>query len=600
MSLKKIFLALAVILAITPVLAGAAEKPDGKVDAAKVARVKAQYEAQLKANGFKPGDLQVYSIGKSHIDLAWKWRKEQTRDEKCPATFRNAINHSLQFPGFSYTQSSVQYYEWAKEVDPQLFSEMQKAEKDGRWHLAGGMWNEPDGNMPEGESFARQFLYGQRFFLENFGHTTDICWMEDSFGYNWNLPQFAAKGGEKYMFTAKPTWNGHNIFPFHLFQWQAPDGSQVLTHITSTVGGSASLFPTSEIALYGRDDYVLSDLSVVNGRFFLGKYRQTRYLLKQGASLVANYLTSPDQIKAVLTKEMMPVMAIFYGTGDGGHGPLVKEIENQVALQQLGYAKLSGPDELFSAFEKYANRIPVWNDEMYLEYHQGVTTTHEWVKRMNRGSEALMRTAESVASAAFLFGADYPKDKITQTWEIILLNQFHDILPGSAIAEVYQDSAVDFAKVAKDGNEVIDSAMGSLADKIDTHAPASGLEPLVVFNPLGWDRTDMVKVAVPANAQYRVFDAAGQELLSQVAATEEGGNALYFKPGVLPGLGWKTVFLKSSDACSLPGPVVKDGADKIEIANDLVSIVIDKKSGLLLSLYDQGLKKESSKAPATK
>jgi alpha-mannosidase len=192
MKLMKNLLVVLAVLTI-PVLSNGAEKK--QVSPQKVELVKRKYNAQLSLNGFKPEDLQVYSIGKSHIDLAWKWRVKQTRDEKCPATFRNAIDHSQQFPGFAFTQSSVQYYEWAREVDPKLFAEMQKAEKDGRWHLAGGMWDEPDGNMPEGESFARQFLYGQRFFLENFGHTTDICWMEDSFGYNWNLPQFAAKGG---------------------------------------------------------------------------------------------------------------------------------------------------------------------------------------------------------------------------------------------------------------------------------------------------------------------------------------------------------------------------------------------------------------------
>ena len=141
------------------------------------------------------------------------------------------------------------------------------------------------------------------------------------------------------MYTAKPTWNGHNIFPFHLFQWQAPDGSQVLTHITSGIGGPATLFPSSEIELYGRDDYVLSDLNVVNGKSLPRQIPPDPIPLKARSELDGQLPHNRDQIKAVLTKEMMPVMAIFYGTGDGGHGPLDKEIENQMALQQLGYAK---------------------------------------------------------------------------------------------------------------------------------------------------------------------------------------------------------------------------------------------------------------------
>jgi len=600
MNLKKRPAILAILFALfVPVLAQAAEPAKREVAPARVAQVKASYESKLAANGLKPGDLEVYSIGKSHIDLAWKWRLKQTRDEKCPATFRNAIRHSFEFPGFAYTQSSAQYYEWTQEVDPELFAEIQKAEHEGRWHIAGGMWDEPDGNMPEGESFVRQFLYGQRFFLKNFGHITEVCWMEDSFGYNWNLPQFAAQAGVKYMFTAKLTWNGHNIFPFHLFTWQAPDGSQVLTHITNTVGGNA-LIPLSEIESYNRDDYVLSGLEVVNGKSNLGKYKQTRYLLKPGAKLTANYLTTPGQIKSVLSQEMVPVLGLFYGVGDGGHGPLVMEIENQVALEEAGYARFGSTEELFHAFEKYAGRIPVWNDEMYLEYHQGVMTTHEWIKRMNRQSESLMRSAEAAASAALLFGAEYPAEKIARSWKKILLLQFHDILPGSSIAEVYEDAALDYGEVAKDGRQVIDSSLFGLAEKIDTSAGREGREPLLVYNPLGWDRSDLVKFEIPARSQYRVFDGAGQELLSQAAATEEGGNALYFNPGKVPGLGWKTVFLKSGEACALAGPSVKDGPDRIEVENELVRIAIDKQSGLLVSLYDKGQQREFLKSPSNK
>ena len=147
---------------------------------------------------------------------------------------------------------------------------------------------------------------------------------------------------------------------------------------------------------------------------------------------------------------------------------------------------------------------------------------------------------------------------------------------------------------------MIDSSLAALAEKIDTRRRTQGLEPLVVYNPLGWDRTDMVKYAIPANVHYRVIDGSGKELPSQLAATEEGGNALYFNPGVVPGLGWKTVFLKSGESCSSPGPFAKVGEDKIEIENDLVKIAIDKKSGLLVSLYDKGMKKEFLKSPSNK
>ncbi len=592
---------LALVLALVFIFALKAEEQVNPVEIsqAKIEKVRKEYTGNLAKLGLKPEDLQVVSIGKSHIDAAWLWHWYQTRDEKCPATFSAAILHSRQYPGFTYNQSSGQYYEWVKEVRPDLFQEIKQAEKDGRWNIVGGMWVEPDGNMPEGESFVRQFFYGQRFYLENFGHLTEVAWMEDSFGYNWNLPQVASKSGIKYMFTAKPTWNGHNLFPFHLFRWQSPDGTSLLTHISLTVGWG-NYFPFNEYAPALYPDYFLSKLSKVDGNSRDARYRETRLLLNPGAKLTANYLTTPAEIKSVLSKDLITTVGVFYGKGDGGHGPVPSEIEEQMALAKLGYAKIGSSDQLFRMLEKYSDRIPTWNDEMYFEYHQGVFTTHEWIKRANRGAESLMRTAEAAASGAFLFGAEYPGEKLTRIWKVILLNQFHDILPGSSIPEVYLDSEIQHQQAAQDGNQVIVAALDSLSSKINTAPAKEGLEPILVFNPLGWARADVVKYPVKGEGKFQVFDRSGKELRSQAVVSEQGESDIYFQPDSIPALGWETFYLKSGEACAMPGPVVKESADRIVIETDLIRVAIDKKTGLMVSLFDRRAGRETLKAPSNK
>ena len=569
-----------------------------KAPAATVARVKRVYTAKLAENGFKPEDLEVIAMGQSHIDAAWLWRWRQTRDYKCPKTFKSALLHFQQFPEFTFHQSAPLYYEWIKETRPEMFKQIVEAEKKGQWLLVGGMWVEPDCNMPEGESFVRQNLYGQRFFLENFGHISDVSWLLDSFGYNWNLPQIVAKSGQKYMWTNKLTWNTHNVFPFHLFWWQSPDGSKVLTHITPAVGGP-SFFPFPELASAGVKDFLLAPVGTEGVNFNRNKYKETRYLLKPGESLTADYLTPPANIVSKLSAEFMGTVGIFYGIGDGGHGPIRPEIEQQEAMEELGFAKIGTADQLFSKLEKYSERIPVWDDEMYLEYHQGVMTTHEWIKRANRGAEAILRSAEAVSSAAFLLGEKYPAAELLNSWKLALLNQFHDILPGSSIPDVYEDAKLQYTEIQNQSRKLIDDRIDFLAAKIKM-APPEGAQPVMVYNPLGWSRSDVVKLAINAGDKYQVFTAGGRELPSQSAKSEDGGDYLYFIPDSLPALGWKVFYLKNGESSALAGPAVKEEGDRILVENELVRVAVCKKSGLLVSLYDKRLQREFIKRPSNK
>ncbi len=593
----KISLALTLAFILGLSLFNCREENPGKISPKLVQWIKNDYTRELKKVGLKPEQLLIYSVGQSHIDAAWLWRWRQTRDYKCPKTFANALKNSRRFPGFSFHQSSPQYYQWIKDTRPDLFREIQEAEKDGRWVLVGGMWVEPDCNMPEGESLVRQQLYGQRFFLQNFGHISDVAWIPDSFGFNWNLPQFLAKAGQKYLWTYKPALNDYNIFPFHIFFWQAPDGSRIQTYICPTPG-KKNYFKDSEFRPPRRKDYLLAPLGDLSQRVGKG-FRDTRLLLKPGERLVAGYLTAPEQISDKLSQDLIPVMGTFYGAGDGGNGPKDFEIERQLALQELGFGKLATAPRLFAAFDQYSDRLPTWNDELYLDFHQGVLTTQEWIKRANRKAEANLRTAEAASSLAFLLGGRYPMSDLVRAWKLALFNQFHDILPGSSIPEVYADARVQYRQIQGLTEAALNSSLVYLADNVESRTSLPGAEPILVFNPLGWERRDPVGMKVTPG-EFQVFNPQGAELASQVSTSPEGGTFLSFIPDTLPALGWKIFLVKRGQSSRLQGPLASESADAVTLENELVRIAVSKKNGLLISLYDKSSDRELISKPSNR
>lgn len=527
------------------------------------------YKKVLSRAHLKPSDVSNYSIGQSHIDAAWLWRVPQTRD-KCVKTFGNAVKHMDMFPDFHYSQSAPQYYEWVKEDDPALFEKILEYEKQGRWEIVGGQWVEPDNNMPDGESFVRQRLLGQRFYQEHFGHISDISWLLDSFGYQWNLPQILAKSGARYFWTNKLTWNDTTVYPFHLFWWQGPDGSRVLAYFCKHAGGG--IYPSSE----------------------LGKYHDTRYLLRPGDELVADYSTDPALIREKLKGDWVGVVGVFYGRGDGGHGPALVEIERQQYLADRGYTNFATAKELYAALDPYADRAPVWNDELYLEYHRGVLTTQAWIKRANRQAEQMMRTAEVVSSIASRMGLDYAYEKLKALWKLVLLNQFHDILPGSSIPEVYQDARVDHEKVQKGAREETDRALERIASKVDTRASKKSLRPVVVFNALSWERGGIVEM--PAGEEkLAVADKSGAAVPSQYGTCLDlEGECLYFMAKNMPSMGYRVYYLKPAAEKSQggKGPMAEEEAGSISLDNGLVSVSIDRATGWLTSVRDLRSDKE--------
>ena len=512
-----------------------------------------------------PQDLENYSIGQSHIDAAWKWRLHQTHD-KCIKTFSNAVKHMEMYPDFHYSQSAPQYYEWVKHDDPALFERIKHYEKKGQWEIVGGQWVEPDNVMPDGESFVRQRLLGMRFYKEHFGHTPEISWLLDSFGYQWNLPQILAKSGARYFWTNKLTWNDTTVFPFHFFWWQSPDGSRVLAYFVKQSHYPAN-FPTSE----------------------LSKYYHTRYLLPEGKELIADYSVPYDTLPERMSDEWLNVVGIFYGKGDGGHGPTNNEIQAQLYLQEKGHTRIAPAHRLYNEMEPYADRAPVWNDELYLEYHRGTLTTQGWIKRANREAEEMMRTAEVLQSISMRLGFEYAYEKLKEIWKLVLLNQFHDILPGSSIPEVYEDAKKQYRTIREGASGAAFNALSFLASRTNTEGEIEGT-PVVVFNTLSWERSGVVEIADGRfSSPSAVFDSSGSPAPFQEGRcrSDVDEDCLFFMASGVPSVGHEVYYIvEGDDAFLAKGPAVSEEADKISLSNGLVSVKVDKGTGWLSSVKD--------------
>jgi alpha-mannosidase len=378
--------------------------------------------------------IRVSAVGHAHIDCAWLWPTRETV-RKVARTFSNVLDLIERNPDFIFAASSAQQYAWVKESQPELFERVRAAVAAGRIRPVGGMWVESDTNMPGGEALVRQFVFGKRFFAEEFGLETDEVWLPDSFGYTAALPQIARAAGARYFLTQKPSWNETNTMPYSSFNWEGIDGSRVFTH-----------FPPAETY---NSDLGAADLA-----------RTERTFSEKGRA--------------------REVLGLF-GWGDGGGGP-TREMLAQAArkrdLDGSPRVTLTDPHTFFVKAEKELADPPVWVGEMYLELHRGTLISQAKTKRGNRHSEALLRQAELWATtAAILRGAPYPVVELQDAWRTVLLQQFHDILPGSSIAWVHQDAEAAYARVAKALNGIIDTALAALAGDGDT-ALAANAGPL--------------------------------------------------------------------------------------------------------------------------
>jgi alpha-mannosidase len=485
----------------------------------------------------------------AHIDAAWLWRKKET-EEVVKRTFSAVMNMFKARPDFTYTQSGAAYYDWMMKDYPDLFKQMQSYVKNGRWEISGGMWVEPDCNLPSGDSWARQLLYAQNFFKNNLGKKAKIGWNPDSFGYNWNLPQFMLLGGLDAFITQKIGWNDTNVFPYRVFWWQSPDSSKILTY-----------FPF---------DYV---------------------------NTIDNPFELVDWLRQFESNTGYQKMLVLFGVGDHGGGPSLEMMSRIDKLKDLMiYPKIEfGTSENYLTWlrNQDINNLPVWDNELYLEYHRGTATTQANIKKWNRTSEVLLTNAEKLSAISSLNTPNNYKDDLRDAWKKVLFNQFHDILPGSGIREIYMDADADYRYANRLGNFVLKNSLNNISSEINTSKIVEG-KPVVVFNPLSWERTDLATVQIPEGDfnNYSVYDINGKEIPSQLIEKNKLDREIIFIAGNIPSLGYKTYILRQvskSGEHSIITPLLQK---ETSIENDLYKVTVELDSGWVKSIYDKNLKKE--------
>jgi len=525
-------------------------------------------------------DLRQTSIrltGNSHIDAAWLWPWTETV-QVVHNTFSTALQLMNEYPQYTYTQSAAAYSDWMCEKYPAICQEIQDRVKQGRWEMVGGMWVEPDLNMPDGESLVRQLLIGKRYFREKFGVDVRIGWNPDSFGYNWQLPQIYKKSGIDYFVTQKMDWNDTNHFPFKLFWWESPDGSKILTYFPHDYDLGIEPEPLAKDVAQARERN--PGLPEMMHLFGVGDHGggPTRAMLDSGV-----HWTDP---KMVYPKMFFGVAQGFFsdveGKLDSDHSPV------------WNYKTIASGSTQLPAPPPGMVSLPTWNDELYFEYHRGVFTSQANHKRNMRESEVWMLDAEKYSSLAWLAGRPYPADALNEAWKKVLFNQFHDLAAGSGIGVIYKEAQRDYDLVRFTSDEASAAALADIASRVDTRSP-TGAVPVLIFNPLAWERTDVVEFSVqmPNSAKdgVTVVDGQNRPLLSQILSVEAATNTLHLlvEPKSVPSLGYSLLRVVPGSQAA-PSDL---SAQDLTLENSVLRVVVDPKTGCVTSLYDKHSQFES-------
>lgn len=500
-----------------------------------------------------PLDVDIIGIGHAHIDVAWLWTLDQTV-RKTGRTFSNVLRLMEDFPEYRFSQSQPQLYQYAEQHYPELFAQIKARVEEGRWEPMGGTWVEPDCNCIGAESLARQFLLGRGYFRRHFGDVdTPVLWLPDTFGYSWALPQLIKLAGMKYFITHKMSWNQYNQMPNQLLWWQGLDGTRVLTHFLTTTEGSEYL------------PYSTTYNGLMNATEIFGTWENFRQ------------------------KETHNELITAYGYGDGGGGPTREMLEN------LGrFANHAGaPRVRAGTLAEYMDRIdrevsgslPVWNGEFYLEYHRGTYTSQARTKRNNRKSEFLLHDAEFLATyAALNTDYEYPHDTLRQAWELVCLNQFHDILPGSSIGEVYVDSARDYTTIRWIGEAVRDEALAALMMTLPSDAA------VVAVNPSPFATQSVV--LLPEQLAADLVTADGYRCTTQAV---DGGTLIGLSGVPAHGMIWlrEQANTAQDDSAPTAGVTVHSCDDgSIVLENELLRVEINT-NGDISSVYSKTASREA-------
>ncbi len=531
------------------------------------AGVLAGMTASMTGQSKPPGEIDL--VGYAHTDLSWLWPRSETIHEVLPRTIESVFKMMQDHPGMVYAMSAAQAYKWTERYYPDLFAQIKTKIASGEWEVVGGAWTEHNTNIPSGESLVRQHLYAKRYFKEKFGVDVKTGWLPDSFGFNWNLPQIYHKCGIDYFVTFKLQWqierNDPPVpFPYHLFWWEGPEGSRVLSFLT------------------------------------VGPYN--------GKAEPAQLL---DALHTVESMHHIDKVLSLYGKGDHGGGPMPDIMDRAVTMMHdpnFPTVRFMKGVDYFHQIEALpqAKELPVVDDELYVKTHRGTFTTDSQVKRDNRRSEELLMNAEKFSLLASQFGQPYPQERIQELWEKVLFGQVHDNIDGSSLAEVYRDAATDYADIRCAGGKILNSALSTISKHVNTEGEGRAV---LIFNSLPWVRTGLVTL----NAEdfdglnsfnnslnrnrifdsFRIEDAAGNAVPYQIVHENGSLKALFFAQQV-PGMGYKEYrVVATAEPPKFATDVVASqlfGNDPgLTLANSEIEIVIDPVSGNLKSLKKKGM-----------
>jgi alpha-mannosidase len=479
-------------------------------------------------------------VGHSHIDTAWLWPLRETR-RKVGRTFSTVLRLMERYPEYKFSASQPELYMFVKENHPDIYKQIKRRVKEGRWEICGAPWVEQDSQMPCGEALVRQFLYGNRFFEQEFGQRTHVAWLPDAFGFPWSLPQIMRKAQIETFFTTKLGWNRHSKFPHGYFEWQGADGTRIRA-LTPKCNYNGNPIP---------------------------------------AELAAHWNDFPQ-------RDVVEELPFSFGWGDGGGGASPRMLEYGRRMQNLtGVPRCTfgRVDECLDRMEAAAgaSELPVWNGELYLELHRACQTTQARTKRNNRKCEWLLHDAELLSMWALLLGGDYEQEELRAAWRVLLTHQFHDILPGSSIGQVYADADENYAALRRRLEGIIARA----ATRMAGHMPLVGEgTPIIVWNTLGFEREDVAELRMPLpSGPFHIENPMGDCLPHQVAAD----GALLFETGMVPPSGYMVFRVVSGAQRAAKSGMLKASPKRME--NDLYTLKLDA-WGRFTSLYDKAADRE--------
>ncbi len=560
---------------------------------------------------------KIYLVGHAHLDLAWLWPVPETW-QAAQRTFESVLKLQSEFPDLIFCHSTPALYAWMEEHRPDLFAAIKKQVAAGCWEVVGGLWVEPDLNLISAESMVRQVFYGQRYAKEKFGQLMRVAWLPDTFGFGWQLPQILRQGGVDYFVTQKLRWNDTTEFPHGAFWWEGLDGTKIFSMMSSPIGEAIEPVKMASHAFDWQAKTNLQDALWLPG---VGDHGggPTRDMLEVAKRWkMSPFFPRLEFAKAVdylslIESQFLPEVATARSESD------VPESDNQENLRALEFSNLSAMKDANPPISQLKT-LPVWKDELYLEFHRGCYTTRADQKRQNRRCEELLYQAELLSSlAAICTGAVYPKSELESAWKQILFNQFHDILPGSAIAQVYADANLAFAEVDRTCREILLKSLDAISAQISLPSPPGpGAQPILIFNTLNWSRSEVVAVPLPdaAAEAWQIYDFSRRRLASQIVRGDrpQSHSTLLFSANNIPAVGYQVFWLCREDAqtvdnaCASPETEKKTDLSKLTygiaqkntpcqethfaaaervLENEFIRATVDGKTGDLSSIWDK-------------